>query len=135
MERPTPTTTLTVWKPKDYTSLETDYKLIRYELPKELRWQVKHAPVLYGQMYNVLRDQLDCPYKAYMYDTLDKVVKWVVYALYPHHAHPVPLQMPISSTESLEPHRVAFEQLPLHILLKLLQIAYVRGQHATRFVG
>jgi hypothetical protein len=135
MKRPTPTTTLNVWKPEEYASLETTYQLIRYELPKDLRWQVKHAPFLYGQMHNALRDQLDCPYKAYMYDTLDGVVKWVVYALYPQHACPVTLQMSISSTEPLDPQCVPFGQIPLHILLKLLQIAYVRGQHATRFVG
>lgn len=136
MKRTIPTTTLKVVKPEDYSALGATFHLIRYELPKDLRWRMKSAPFLYGQVHNILRDQLDCPYKAYMYDQLDNgVIKWVVYALYPKNATPVILEMPFSSTAPLAPQKIVFEQLPLHVLLKLLQITFVRGYQASRFVG
>ena len=136
MKRTVPTTTLIVVKPTNYSALDEAFQLVRYELPKELRWKVKNAPSLYGQMHNALRDQLNCPYRTYMYDKIDaNVVKWVVYAVYLPHVTPVTLKFPFSSSGPLSPKKIAFQQLPLHILLKLLQITFVRGHTADRFVG
>ncbi len=82
MQRTVKTTTLIVEKPVGFEGLEATFKLIRYELPAELRWRQNRND--YGQMHNSLRDQLDYPYKAFKYDRLDGgVPKWVVYALYP----------------------------------------------------
>ena len=135
--RTTSTTTLKVRKPEDYTALENAYQLIRYELPPDLRGRLKKASYLYGQMHNILRDQLDCPYKAYLYDQIDPdTTKWVVYALYLRDEAPKIIEMPLSPRfPSLTPQPITFKQLPLHILLKLLEITYVRGHQATRFIG
>ena len=136
MKRTAPTTTLRITKPKDYSSLQKAFQLIRYEIPQDLRWRLKNASYLYGQIHNLLRDQLDCPYKTYMYDQIDNgITKWVVYALYLPNATPAVLNMPLSSNSSLLPQEISFKQLPLHILLKLLQITFVRGHSATRFIG
>jgi hypothetical protein len=133
--RTTPTTTLIVTKPGDFSVLEARYKLIRYVLPRDLRYRAKHKKTVYGQMHNCLRDQLDCPYKAFMHDKIDGVKKWVVYALYPRQVEPIDIKIAFVSAIELEKSEIPFERLELHNLLKLLQIAYIRGDQLTRFVG
>jgi hypothetical protein len=135
MTRTTPTTTLVVSSPTDFSRLEAHYRLIRYELPRELRWVAKRDRNAFGRMHNILRDQLDCPYKTYTHDRLDDVEKWVVYALYRRNETPSTITLPFLSNTSLRQSEVSFDRLELHLLLKLLQIAYVRGNQAGRFVG
>jgi hypothetical protein len=135
MTRTTPTTTLIVSRPTDFSRLEAHYRLIRYELPRELRWVAKRDRNAFGRMHNSLRDQLDCPYKTYTHDRLDDVEKWVVYALYQRDEAPATITLPFLSSAPLRQSEVPFERLELHLLLKLLQIAYVRGNQAGRFVG
>ncbi len=135
VKRTTLTTTLVVSKPTDFRLLEAHYKLIRYELPKDFRSKVKRASYLYGQMHNCLRDQLDCPYKAFMYDSLDGIEKWVFYALYPYGAVPASIRLPFISEIPLAYREISFENLDLHLLLKLLQIAYIHNGKTGCFVG
>ncbi|HEY4036740.1 MAG TPA: hypothetical protein VGL94_22515 [Ktedonobacteraceae bacterium] len=136
MTRITPTTTLIVSEPIDFRRLEAHYRLIRYELPVDLHWKAKKDSNAYGQMHNSLRDQLDCPYKAFKYDRLDGgIPKWVVYALYPRDATPATIKVEFLSIAPLSSKEVPFDHLDLHLLLKLLQIAYVRGDQVRRFIG
>ncbi|GCE20913.1 hypothetical protein [Dictyobacter kobayashii] len=136
--RPTSTTTLIVTKPTDFSLLEAHYQLIRYILPKDLRYRAKHDKNTYGRMHNCLRDQLNCPYKTFMYDTIDGSQKWVVYALYSRPVKPgtlIDVKLPFVSDIALEKREISFRELELHNLLKLLQIAYIRGDQTNRFVG
>src|SRR2546430_410127 len=87
------------------------------------------------QMHNCLRDQLNCPYKAFMYEQIGDTKKWVVYALYLRQEEPADIKITFVSDIVLEKEEVPFERLKLHILLKLLQIAYIHGERATRFIG
>jgi hypothetical protein len=135
MTRTTPTTTLIVSRPTDFSRLEAHYRLIRYELPRELRWVAKRDRNAFGRMHNSLRDQLDCPYKTYTHDRLDDVEKWVIYALYRCNETPTTITIPFLSNSPLRQSEVPFDRLELHLLLKLLQIAYVHGNQAGRFVG
>jgi hypothetical protein len=135
MTRTTPTTTLIVSRPTDFSQLEAHYQLIRYELPRELRWVAKRDRNAFGRMHNILRDQLDCSYKTYTHDRLDGVEKWVVYALYRRYETPATITLPFVSDAPLRQSKVPFDCLDLHLLLKLLQIAYVRGNKTGRFVG
>src|SRR6266581_1860999 len=135
MTRTTPTTTLVVSRPTDFSRLEAHYRLIRYELPRELRWVAKRDRNAFGRMHNSLRDQLDCPYKPYTHDQLDDVEKWVVYALYRRNEPPATLTLPFLSNAPLRQSEIPFDRPELHLLLKLLQIAYVRGNQGGRFVG
>lgn len=135
MIRTTPTTTLVVSMPTDFSRLEAHYRLIRYELPRDLRWVAKRDRNAFGRMHNSLRDQLDCPYKTYTHDRLDDVEKWVVYALYRRNETPATITLPFLSNAPLRQSEVPFDRLELHLLLKLLQIAYVRGNQTDRFVG
>ncbi len=59
MQRTVKTTTLIVEKPAGFTGLEATFKLIRYELPAELRWRQNRND--YGQMHNSLRDHSTTP--------------------------------------------------------------------------
>lgn len=133
MSRIAQTTTLVVTPPTAYASLEARFKLLRYELPPKLRWSKN--PADYGRMQNSLRDQIAFPYKTFKYDRLDGAPKWVVYVLAPRESQPQSLTLAFLSDAPLPWREIAFAQLDLHLLLKLLQIAYFRGEQAGRFVG
>jgi hypothetical protein len=133
MEQRVQTTTLLITRPPDFHLLADRFKLIRYELPRHLRFRRNKND--YGQMHNCLRDRLDYPYRTFKFDRLDGELKWVVYVLYPLDSEPVPVTIPFLSDTPLPKREITFEQLEFHILLKLLQIAYFRGEGAERFVG
>src|SRR6266487_5197623 len=137
MECTAQTTTLSVAKPSDIRPLAAAFKLIRYELPQDLYWRAKRNPTEYGHMHNCLRDQLDYPYKTFKYDRLDPgKTRWVVYVLYPHDVEPRPITIPfLTGEQALSQREISFADLDLHLLLKLLQIAYFRGEQAGRFIG
>jgi hypothetical protein len=129
------TTTLQVTKPLDFHLLEATFKLIRYELPPNLRFRNNRND--YGQMHNCLRDRLNYAYRTFKFDRLDNnIPKWVVYALYPHEAPPQPITIPFLIEKPLPQKVIRFDQLDFHVLLKLLQIDYFRrGQGNECFVG
>src|SRR5258708_9623543 len=137
MQRTVKTTTLIVEKPTGFEGLKAKFKLIRYELPAELRWRQNRND--YVQIHNSLRDHLDYPYKAFKYDQLDgDVPKWVVYVLYPRDADVQEIAIPFLKPGYLPWRAIAFSDLGLHLLLKLLHIAYFRGvnsQRVGRFIG
>jgi hypothetical protein len=135
--RTTPTTTLIVSRPTDFRALEARYKLVRYELPMDLQWMAKKNRTIYGQMHNSLRDQLDCPYKIFTHDRRDgaEVDKWVVYALYRHNETPTTINISFLPHAPVHASPITFDSLDLHLLLKLLQIAYVLGEQTRRFIG
>jgi len=147
IQRTVETTTLLVDRPTDYAALTRRYRLVRHELPARARQlaqmhqtqaQRQHSERLYGQVHNSLRDQLDYPYKTYMYDTLDDAMhkQWVVYVLYPREVEPQRLTLRFLDDAPLPWREITFAELDLHLVLKLLHIAYFRGERASgRFVG
>lgn len=136
--RPTPTTTLIVTRPSDFGALEVAYQLMRYELPASIRWTAKNNPNTYGQLHNSLHDQLNCPYRVFTHDRVNQQAnwdKWAAYALYRRGAAAITLHLDFLSSPPIQPEAFDFERLPFHLLLKLLQIDYFRGEQAERFVG
>lgn len=140
MTRTAQTTTLIVTRPTDFSRLESRFKLVRYELPERFRGVAKSNKNAYGQMHNSLRDQIDFPYKTFKYDRLDGVnaYKWAIYVLYPRNEAAREITIPLLSDTPLRWSEIQFADLAslqFHLLLKLLQIAYFRGEQTGRFVG
>ena len=61
--------------------------------------------------------------------------KWVAYVLYPRGADPQRITIPFLTETPLPSREITFAQLNLHLLLKLLHIAYFLGEKTGRFVG
>ncbi len=129
------TTTLVIEHPQHYALLEERFRLVRYVLPDALRY--RRNPTDFGRVHNTIRDQIDYPYKSFRYDELDgkKNKKWVVYVLYPRKAPVGEVRLSWFSDTPLPWREVPFSDVPLHLLLKLLQIRFFRGEDTKRFVG
>lgn len=132
----TQTTTLIVTLPADFSQLEASFRLIRYELPAAVLRR-RNNKNDYGRMHNCLRDQLNYPYRVFTHDKLDgkDTNKWVAYVLYPLGTDPQRITIPFLTDTPLPWRDITFAQLDLHLLLKLLHIAYFLGEKTGRFVG
>lgn len=131
----TKTTTLAVEHPQNYALLEERFRLVRYAIPDALRY--RGNPTDFGRVHNTIRDQLDYPYRSFQHDKLDgtKNDKWAVYVLYPREAEINELVLSWFRDEPLPRREIAFSDLPLHVLLKLLAFRFFRGDKTRRFVG
>jgi hypothetical protein len=129
------TTTLVVDHPQNYTLLEERFRLVRYLIPDALRH--RGNPTDFGRVHNTVRDQLDYPYRSFQHDKLDgaKNEKWAIYVLYPREAEISELVLSWFREEPLPRREIAFSDLPLHVLLKLLEFRFFRGDKTHRFVG
>jgi hypothetical protein len=129
------TTTLVLEQPLDYSRIEEKYKVERYTVPSSLQHNKNFTN--YGRVHNAFRDQVNYPYRSYMYDKLDgeKNKKWVFYVLYPKEAEIIDITLPWFQKEPLQRKGISFSDLPLHMFLKLLQIRFFRGGETKRFVG
>lgn len=129
------TTTLVIEHPQDYALLEERFRLVRYLIPKALRSQ---NAADFGRVHNAIRDQIEFPYRSFQYDTLDGVLnkQWAVYVLYPREAEVSELVLTWYRPNTPLPRReIAFSDLPLHVLLKLLAFRLFRSDKTHRFVG
>jgi hypothetical protein len=129
------TTTLVVDRPQNYALLEARFRLVRYLIPNALRH--RGNPTDFGHVHNTVRDQLDYPYRSFQHDKLDgaKNEKWAIYVLYPREAEISELVLSWFRDEPLPRGEIAFSDLPLHVLLKLLEFRFFRGDKTHRFVG
>ena len=129
------TTTLEIERPQQYALLEERFRLVRYVLPDALRYRQNRTD--YGRLHNTIRDQIDYPYKSFQYDELDgkKNKRWVVYVLYPRMATVGEVTLNWFADTPLPWREVPFSDVPLHLLLKLLQIRFFRSEDTKRFVG
>lgn len=136
------TTTIQIIPPSDMTLLKTQYQLVRYVLPDVFVFS-KEKDDKFARLHNELKEQLDAPYKVYIYDKMDNTKRWAVYVLYLRTSQ----ETKANSYQQLQvdnvtlPSRVVdFDdpKLELHVLVKLLQIAYFRREDNSnkhRFVG
>jgi len=129
------TTTLVVERPQTYALLEARFQLVRYLIPDALRH--RGNPTDFGRVHNTVRDQLDYPYRSFQHDKLDgaKNEKWAIYVLYPRGAQISELVLSWFRDEPLPRREIAFSDLPLHVLLKLLAFRFFRDDKTHRFVG
>jgi len=130
----TQTTTLVVTQPIDFSKLEARFRLVRYELPNTI--YIRRDRNDYGRLHNSLRDALRYPYRTYKFDKMSGREKWVVYVLYPKESRPEPILISFLQDAPIHGSEIAFAHLELHVLLKLLQVAYFHGeQQSERFMG
>lgn len=127
------TTTLIVEQPQDYAILEQQFRVVRYIVPDKLLYRKNSTD--FGRVHNTIRDQVDYPYKSYQHDKRDGRKKWAFYVLYPREAPINEVTLTWFEDTALPHQEVAFNTLPMHILLKLLQIRFFRGSNSCRFVG
>jgi hypothetical protein len=128
-----PTTTLVVERPANYTLLEEKFRLVRYVIPDTLLY--RKNPTDFGRVHNTLRKDINYPYKSFTYDRFEGPRKWAVYVLYPREAKISELTFPWFNNTPLTWQEVAFSQVLLHLLVKLLQIRLFRGDETNRFIG
>jgi hypothetical protein len=138
--RTTPTTTLLITKPTDFTLLEATYQLLRYELPDDVRWKFRNAKnpsEMWARMQNSLQAQINSPYRVFTHDRLSDgpYDKWVVYVLALRHREPQPITLLPWSDAALPCKPIAFTDLAFHMVIKLLQVAHMHGNQAGRFTG
>lgn len=136
------TTTIQIIPPSDMTLLKTQYQLVRYVLPDVFVFS-KEKDDKFARLHNELKEQLDAPYKVYVYDKMDNTKRWAVYVLYSRTSQ----ETRANSYQQLQVDNVTLPskvvdfddpKLELHVLVKLLQIAYFRrkdNSNKHRFVG
>lgn len=131
------TTTIHIEPPADFKRLEEQYQLVRYVLPEPLLYSKDKFK--FGRLHNLLKEQIDVPYRSFTHDYLDGARRWAVYVLYPRQrdnadGFPV-IQFEGSNLPSRE---LKFHEPKLHVLIKLLQVNYFRSSdnaNRDRFVG
>lgn len=127
------TTTLQIALPINCNRLAERFDLYRYEIPAAMSFPQNKSK--YDQLHNQLKEQIDHPYKAFKYDMLDGVKKWVVYVLHPKNEAPKSIAIKFLSENPLECRQVRFEDLSTFNLIKLLQVCYFRQSGNGQFVG
>lgn len=131
------TTTIHIEPPADFKRLEKQYQLVRYVLPEPMLYSKDKFK--FGRLHNLLKEQIDAPYRSFTHDYLDGTRRWAVYVLYPRQrdnadGFPV-IQFEGSNLPSRE---LKFHEPKLHVLIKLLQVNYFRSSdnaNRDRFVG
>ena len=131
------TTTIHIVPPVDFKRLEEQYKLVRYVLPEPMLYSKDKFK--FGRLHNLLKEQIDAPYRSFTHDYLDGTRRWAVYVLYPRQKEKTE-GLPAIQFEgnNLTSRELKFSEPQLHVLIKLLQVNYFRSSdNATRdrFVG
>jgi hypothetical protein len=132
------TTTIVIDPIADYSLLEKHFRLIRYLIPDNLKFVYKkNLSILFGRIYNAFRDQVGAPYRSYTFDKLDgeNNIQWAFYVMYPRQDEIAPVSLPWYQNEPLQRREIRFQDLPRHVLIKLLQIRFCQGNQTGRFVG
>lgn len=131
------TTTIHIVPPVDFRRLEEQYKLVRYVLPEPLLYSKDKFK--FGRLHNLLRQQVDAPYRSFTHDYLDGSRRWAVYVLYPRQREKTEGFPVIQFEGSTLPSReLKFNEPKLHVLVKLLQVSYFASSNNAnrdRFVG
>jgi hypothetical protein len=131
------TTTIRIAPPLDFKRLEERYQLVRYVLPEPMLYSKDSNK--YSRLHNLLKEQIDEPYRSFTHDYLDGPRRWAVYVLYPRQKENAE-GFPVIQFEgsNLPSREVKFNEPKLHVLIKLLQVNYFRSSDNTnqdRFVG
>ena len=147
------TTAVEIIPPEVFTSLEQKYRLVKYVLPRVLVFDKSDGK--WARMHHEIKENLDVPYRVFTKDSVQGYNRWSLYALFPPKGKnsDVPKdeastvdsvdidQLPVVNYagEQLIATEIPFSQPPLHVLIKLLQVAYgyykEPGQNTNRFVG
>lgn len=131
------TTTLEIERPTDFSILEREFRLVYYPLPSSYVKAPKKSHK-YQKLHIQLKNQLQQPYKTYDYAIINEETVPVVYVLYRRSdianldEQPKELKW---STQKMQPVDIDFDHIPFHILIKLLQADYFRGDYERTFIS
>lgn len=131
------TTTIRIIPPVNFKRLEERYQLVRYVLPEPMLYS--RDKYKFGRLHNLLKEQIDAPYRSFTHDYLDGSRRWAVYVIYPRlkeKAEGLPVIQ--FEGENLPSRELKFNEPKLHVLIKLLQVNYFRSSdnaNRDRFVG
>ncbi len=136
------TTAIELYPPSDFTVLESQYRLVKYVLPRMLVFTKDDNK--YAKMHVEIKEHLNVPYRVFTYDRVNGSRRWSLFALFPVKSNEngeTDLDLPelTYAGEPLKAKVISFSEPPLHVLVKILQVAYTRkdedGQKKARFVG
>ncbi len=126
------TTTLIVETPISYEKLAQNFRLIRYAVPEKFNFI--NDKNKFKRLHVQLRDQLKYPYRFFTHDRLEGSL--AVYVLYEPQAAVTPLKLDfVSGDDELVWNEVNFNQLPLHLIIKLLQANYFKARKTSEFIS
>lgn len=101
----------------DFTRLNEKYNLIKYEIPTAFNCKkTNNSDNAFARFHNCYREQLDKPYYFWSF-------KLGLYVLFPTNETPKPLSFGFLDS-TVEPENIAFDDVPLHVLMKLLVADY-----------
>lgn len=126
------TTTLLIQRPENFDVLSKYYRLERYIVPNQFRNQDKHK---YDKLHIRIKEQLTYPYVLFEYDKIDGSKRVVIYVLYPRKDAVKQVILDFLFDQPVEHREVGFDKLAFHMLIKLLQTAYVLGQESSEFMA
>ncbi|MCE7980184.1 MAG: hypothetical protein DYG89_03260 [Caldilinea sp. CFX5] len=121
----TKTTTLVIEKPDSFEKLAEKYCLMRYELPLTYRLQYEND---YSRLHIAMKTYLRAPYRLYTYDLLapDKSPRRAIYAMFLRGKERVEPGVMVDSSTVLSGNEIQANQLPFHMVVKLLQMSYAQ---------
>lgn len=100
----------------NYHKLAEKYLLIKYPVPSSFTSLRRNSQYAFARFHNAYKSQLDYPYYFWSWQL-------GLYVLFPINEKPQRLSLDFLNT-SVEPEHMSFEQIPLHVLLKLLVADY-----------
>lgn len=124
MSRSVRTTSINVRVSDDYEYLRSQYDLVCYAVPESFKSEKDR----YDKLHVEVKSQLSYPY-YFLPHALS------IYVLYPKGTAPTSLKLSFLSDKELEFSRIAFSELELHVLLKLLFEDYFRRPSQGTFVS
>ncbi|MCL4299578.1 MAG: hypothetical protein KJ077_27830 [Anaerolineae bacterium] len=126
------TTTLIIETPISYEGLAQNFRLIRYAVPE--RFNFINDKNKFKRLHVQLREQLKYPYRFFTHDKINGPL--AVYVLYEPQAAITPLKLNfVSGDDELAWCETQFEQLPLHLIMKLLQANYFKARKTSEFIS
>lgn len=124
------TTTFIVDMPVDYDILSQSFKLVRYTVPQKFRELPKNETNDAFRRIHTAVKALNQPYYFFSYDKPNPGI----YVLYRQGDEILPLPLEFLCDDTLPRNLVAFEDLSLHIALKLILASYFKSNRKTEFI-
>ena len=129
------TSSIQVKVPDDYKFLDSEFKLIRYVVPKRLKETSD-----FRRIYADVRDLVSHPHLVFSHDEVDGDEVDAVYVLYPHDDKPKTITFSgVDDGGDMQPDPLDFGTLVdgcgFHVLIKLMMSAYFDKEDQDMFVG
>ncbi|MBM7845934.1 hypothetical protein [Herpetosiphon giganteus] len=126
---PMRTTTLCIDTPIDFHMLQQKFRLVKYAVPADFRFMKNKYK--FERFHTTLKDQLPEPYHFFSYDRPTPSI----YALYPLESTPHTITVPFLSKDPLPWSEGQWSNLPIHLVIKLLQASYFKSVRSAAFVS